>query len=558
MILRPRQREFVDRCVEALRERGNTFGVAPTAAGKTIMLSFIARAFRGSGIVLQHLIELIDQNRAKFSKCYPEARVGLITADTKAPLCDIDGWTFGMQQTLVRHPELVRPWDLVIIDEAHHAAAASYDTIIERVKELNPKAMVLGLSATPNRADGKALRKHFSNVADQIFISELIISGHLVQPRCFVRTLPDVRDGIAELRHDGSDYDMEAASDLMNTLSQNERMVEEWEKLAHERQTIVFGCDIAHAEAIADAWAARGYTTGLVHSRMGSEKRDKALAAFRSGDIQVMTNCSVLTEGFDHQPVSCIVLARPSSSKPVVMQMVGRGFRTVDPTVHPGIIKSDCVLLDFGTSLEMIGDLEQEPKLEGKGDKECPECHAMVPRSSPECPLCGHVFVKLIMVGGGGAGEPEIIDDFTMREIRLIDTSPFRWEDLDGVVTIAKGFNAWAVVIYYQNSWYCVGASRFESARLIAHGPVRYLALAAGDDWMRANENDDTARKSKRWLNEPMSDKQAAQLGVVNRLGVLHVNKYKAGCYMTWKFNAILIRKIVTHAASATNKVRAA
>jgi hypothetical protein len=343
----------------------------------------------------------------------------------------------------------------------------------------------------------------------------------------------------------------------MNTLSQNERMVEEWEKIASGRQTIVFGCDIAHAEAIQGAWSAKGYKAGIVHSRLGDDKREAALAAFRSGDLQVMTNCSVLTEGFDHQPVSCIVLARPSSSKPVVMQMVGRGFRTVDPELFPGTLKSDCVLLDFGTSLEMIGDLEQEPKLEGTDYKHCPECHARVPRASVECPFCGHVFVKLVVVGGGG-GEPEIIDDFTMREIRLIDTSPFRWEDLDGVVTIAKGFNAWAVVIYYGNLWYCVGASRFASVRLLAQGPVKYLALAAGDDWMRSNETDDTARKSKRWLNEPMSDKQAAQLGVVNRLGVLHVNKYKAGCYMTWRFNAIVIRKIVTHAAATTNQTRAA
>ncbi len=112
----------------------------------------------------------------------------------------------------------------------------------------------------------------------------------------------------------------------------------------------------------------------------------------------MIANVAVLTEGYDNPPTSCVVLLRPSSYKSTMIQMVGRGLRTVDPEEYPGVIKTDCVILDFGTSSLIHGSLEQDVDLDGRlatGDaptKQCPECAATVPAAVIECPLCGYVW----------------------------------------------------------------------------------------------------------------------------------------------------------------------
>ena len=120
----------------------------------------------------------------------------------------------------------------------------------------------------------------------------------------------------------------------------------------------------------------------------------------RQGEIRVIVNVAVLTEGWDHPPTSCVVLLRPSSYKSTMIQMVGRGLRIVDPEEHPGIVKTDCVVLDFGTSSLIHGTLEQDVDLNGKLDpgdaptKACPGCGADIPLAATECPLCGEAFPR--------------------------------------------------------------------------------------------------------------------------------------------------------------------
>ena len=185
MQLRPRQTVFVDRCKIALQQHGNTIGVATVGFGKTIALSAIAASYPRS-LVLQHRIELLEQNRGKFQRVAPEAATATFAADHKrwAP----DGHTFAMVQSLGTKASipLMKPVDLVVIDEAHHASAASYLRVIEQAKELNPATHILGVTATPERGDGKGLRAVFSNVADIVSLSEMVQSGFLVRPRRFV------------------------------------------------------------------------------------------------------------------------------------------------------------------------------------------------------------------------------------------------------------------------------------------------------------------------------------------------------------------------------------
>jgi len=189
MILRVRQKEFVEKSVKALLERGNTLGVAPTGSGKTIMLSAVVgqvlNGHGGKAAILAHRAEITAQNMDKFRRVNPNLNVSVVDAKTKS--WDGDA-VFAMVQTLSRENNLSQMphLDLLVVDEAHHAEAATYRRIIDAAKSKNGRVKIYGVTATPNRGDGKSLRNIFNNCADQISLGEMIASGQLVRPRTFV------------------------------------------------------------------------------------------------------------------------------------------------------------------------------------------------------------------------------------------------------------------------------------------------------------------------------------------------------------------------------------
>ena len=156
-------------------------------------------------------------------------------------------------------------------------------------------------------------------------------------------------------------------------------------------KTIVFASTVRHAEHAAEAFRAEGVNAAVVSGKTPSFERAALLRRFDEGDVQVLVNVAVLTEGYDSQPVSCVVLLRPCSFKSTMLQMIGRGLRTVDPARYPGVVKTDCVVMDFGRSLATHRDLESKVRMEDK-QKPCPECGAEIPCGVMECPICGHVF----------------------------------------------------------------------------------------------------------------------------------------------------------------------
>jgi DNA repair protein RadD len=385
MQLRPRQRTFVDKSVAALDERGNTLGVAPTGAGKTVMASAIVGHYVNQGasaMVLQHRDELVDQNRKTFEKINAKASTGLFTAARKEWGY---GCTFAMVATLANDANLagMPPLDVLAIDEGHHAVAPSYMRIIDTAKQRNPNVKLLLVTATPGRGDKKALRAVVDNVSDQISLRELIEARLLVRPRTIVLDI-GVRDELAGVRKTLSDFDMAAVEAIMDKTVLNDRIVEEWGKLAGDRQTVIFCSTVAHAQHVADTFNAAGVRAATVEGKMSATDRRETLAAYDRGELQVITNVAVLTEGWDHQPTSCIILLRPSSYKSTMIQMIGRGLRKVEPERYPGVVKDDCIVLDFGTSILTHGSIEQDVDLEGGGVKECPECCASVPKQSRE------------------------------------------------------------------------------------------------------------------------------------------------------------------------------
>ena len=359
MMLRPRQSLLVKRTLDALAQHGNTLAIAPTGFGKTIMLSAVAGSLLSEPdakvCILAHRTELTDQNRGKFSRVNPGLTTSVFDANQKS-------WegnaTFAMVQTLSRplHLKQIPTLDLLVIDEAHHASSPSYRVVIDQVLARNPKAAICGLTATPNRGDGKALREVFSNVADQISLGEMIASGHLVSPRTFVIDV-GAQEALQNVRRTAIDFDMEQVASILNKSLITEAVIAHWKQKAADRKTIIFCSTVAHAQSVSDAFAASGVQAVLIHGELSDAERKARLKEYECGRAQVVVNVAVLTEGYDYTPTACVVLLRPSSYKSTFIQMVGRGLRTVDPDEIPGVIKTNCIVLDFGTASLLHGAL---------------------------------------------------------------------------------------------------------------------------------------------------------------------------------------------------------
>tara|TARA_R110001606_G_scaffold99978_1_gene220218 strand:- start:39 stop:959 length:921 start_codon:yes stop_codon:yes gene_type:complete len=266
------------------------------------------------------------------------------------------------------------------------------------------------------------------------------------------------------------------------------------------------------------------------------------------GDLQVIVNVAVLTEGFDAPPVSCIILTRPCSQKGTMVQMIGRGLRILDPELYPNIIKTDCVVMDFGTSIITHGGLDETANLDGKEKSEageaptkiCPDCGSEVPSSIRICPICEHEFRKRVK---------EELDTFVMTEYDLMKMSPFMWIDPfgQGNAMMATGFSGFTLVGQVGEYWIAMVKAKNKKVRLVSIGS-KVQAMAAGDDFLREIEDSSAANKTKRWLNQPASEIQKQHLaskGVQINMMDFSWTKYKATCSLSYYWNREAIDDLI-------------
>ena len=387
LILRPRQQEMTDKAKTALMEYGNTLCVAPTGAGKTIMLSAVIKDHLKQGekcLVLQHTDEILDQNRAKFKIVDSSRKLSLVNGKIKDFSGDV---IFSMVQSLQRDKTLcfMPKIDFLVIDEAHHSVAPTYERVIQQAIQLNPSLQILGMTATPTRADKHGLAQVFSNVADQITIEELVASGDLLYPKTFVIE-SDIQDKIKKSLWAGEDEENSDAEDFIAEIDQLE-IIKHWQTKAQGRKTVIFCSRVEHSLATVETFNKAGIKAVHIDGTFGREDRQQALESFTRGDAQVICNVSVLTEGWDYPPVSCIILLRAFSSQPAMVQMIGRGLRTLDPSLYPDCVKNDCIVLDFGLSVSHHGSIESKVDLLPK--KKCPACKSFIPSLAKICPQCG-------------------------------------------------------------------------------------------------------------------------------------------------------------------------
>jgi superfamily II DNA or RNA helicase len=514
----------------ALADNDNTLGVAPTGAGKTIMLSkvignFYAQNPNLKACVLAHRDELTAQNEEKFRRVNPSISTGIVDSYGKSWNGQV---TFAMVQTLARENNLKEMplVDLVVIDEAHHITAPSYKNVLDYAYKTNPNLKILGVTATPERGDKSSLGEVFNNCCDQITIGELILSGNLVRPTTFAIDTGNITEKLKALKtRSKGDYSDDEVASILDSEPLNSEVIRHWREKAGDRKTVVFCSNIAHASNVTNSFNTSGVPAALVTGKMTKEQRSLVFENMTQGKIRVIVNVAVLTEGWDYPPISCVVLLRQSSYKSTMVQMIGRGLRTIDPSTYPDIIKKDCVVLDFGISTILHGSLDQMINLssKNKGFKICPSCKKKIPKNSDECPLCNAALVAGEQVEDKEQKPKTTLSNFEMAEIDLLGAVNFHFTALADDSLLASGFNSWAYIQKKGDIWVAIGGKQdkgyslndLDSGKVIADIPTRVIyqggkleAIAAANDFLSLYEKEETAMKSAKWRNERPTERQ--------------------------------------------------
>lgn len=364
--LRPYQLQGVE-AVEASPSQA-TLLVIPTGGGKTVCAEeLLARATaRGErALVLVHRRELLRQTHQRL-----QARLGTLQVGIIAPGTPQSPWSpvqVAMVQTVAVR-DARPPADLIIWDEAHHALAEQWRSILNSY----PAAKLVGLTATPQRLDGKPLGDIFESLVVAATYPELLAQGHLVD--CRVYQPPEIP---------GSGL----ARDPLDA----------WQRYGEQSQTFGFASSVAQACELAARFTSAGIPSAVIEAGTPARERDRILEAFRAGTIKVLWNVFCLTEGTDVPSARCVLLARSCAHVSMYLQIVGRVLR-------PHASKPDAILIDLSGATLIHGmPLEDRAySLTGKGItrtslealKNCQQCGATILSAYQVCPECGFEFPR--------------------------------------------------------------------------------------------------------------------------------------------------------------------
>lgn len=386
-------RDYQQQLIEDMRARFRAMDTSilaqlATGGGKTVTSAFMVKGSAAKGkrcLWVVHRREIIMQASKTFWNM--DIDHGLIMGGAltdPGKLVQI-----GSVQTVAKRLNKIGHFDLIIFDECHHMASAQYQALFDRF----PRAQKIGLTATPWRLDGKGLGGWFQSMVNGPTPAELIERGALCDYRLFAPSAPDV-SGVAK---QGGDFKSADLTKIMNKATITGDAVQHYRRLAPGKQAVAFCCSIEHSRDVAAQFCAAGIAAEHVDGQMDHSQRDAIVDRFASGQIKVLSNASLLGEGFDVPAIEAVILLRPTASLSLHLQQIGRGLRPA-----PG--KPHAIILDHAGNSERHGlpdddrewTLDDRPKKK-RGEKsevsikQCPDCFR-VHKPSPACPQCGHVY----------------------------------------------------------------------------------------------------------------------------------------------------------------------
>lgn len=399
------QQEAVDSVFDYFKVKtGNPLIALPTGTGKSAVLAFflerVLKSWPGQRILcLTHVRELIRQSYEEFVGIWPEAPVGIYSAslkqrDTVMPIifagvasvkaCIQDfGWR-----------------DLVIIDEAHLLGPSDksmYQTIIRELKVINPALKVIGLTATPYRlgqgriTDDGLFTDICYDMTNMASFNRLVAEGFICPPITKKTGTEIDTSEVSVVTGEFAGAQLEAAVTKVMIAACQELCY----RAADRISWIVFAPGIENSEAIASVLNSYGVKTAAVHSKLKGHERDERIQDFKDFKYRCLVSNNILTTGFNHRPVDCIGMMRPTLSPGLWVQMLGRGTRISHETQ-----KHDCLVLDFAGNTRRLGPINDPvlPRKKGKGGggdapvRICEVCGTYCHASVRVCDCCGHEF----------------------------------------------------------------------------------------------------------------------------------------------------------------------
>lgn len=428
-------RDYQESAVQAVRDsfrngHKKTLLVSPTGSGKTVIFSYIAAGMAKNNkriLIVAHRRELLKQISGALKKV--GVRHAVLSGGT--PGIPIANVVVASVFTLVRRMKMMKPFDLIIGDEAHHFTP---DSSWGKVVAGFPSARVLGVTATPERLDGKGMGQMFDDMVMGPTVAELTAQGFLSHAVVYAPSAPDL--GSVGTRM--GDYVSKQLEDAMDKPIITGSAVKHYGKYAPGKKAIAFCVSVKHAKDVAEDFRSSGYAASHIDGGMDDTERDAVLKAFEEDRIQILTSCDLVSEGFDLPSVEVAILLRPTKSLGLFLQQCGRAIRP-----HPD--KERTIILDHAGNTARHGFIDDERDWSladgfvanrGKSGEKvvsvrtCTACFA-VHKPTPTCPMCGHIYpitarkVKhvdgdLVETRRDGEAANETAEDMMQKKFRVL------------------------------------------------------------------------------------------------------------------------------------------
>lgn len=393
-VLRPYQQKGVTEILACLQRgvKGTLYSL-PTAGGKTVVLSDVVRDRAAADWeiwIFVHRRELLHQTSRMLEAASIDHGIiapGHPVTSDRVQVASID--TIGARLAqLAARLATVR---LAIMDEAHHVVAGKWRAAISAM----PNALLVGVTATPFRYDGKGLGDFFQQALKGPGIRELVAQGYLA-PAC-VYAPPNKLD-LRKVKTRMGDYAVNELRKLVDTDELTASAVFDYVRICPGKPAIVFCVDVEHTHHVAAAFRAAGWASAGLDGSMPTHVRDRAIRELATGKLQILTSCEIISEGTDIPVVTAAILLRPTKSTGLYLQQVGRAMR-----LYPG--KTHAIIIDKVGNVQAHGmpDEERRWSLSGglKGmervvtaTKRCRTCHHVCAQGPESCPACGKAYPK--------------------------------------------------------------------------------------------------------------------------------------------------------------------
>ena len=397
----------------------------PTGSGKTFVAAHLVSEIGLPTVFMVHRDELVTQTLRQMRMVNPALSLGVCKADRNELQRDIvvaSAQTLAHASRLAMLRNAVGGAGLFVSDESHHDRAPSR---MRAISEMEP-ALLVGLTATPQRGDKQGLDAIYDEIVYHLPMLDLIARGQLAR---LVGLRIDTETELDEVHTRDGEFAEDELAAAVDTPERNQLIVESWRKHAHDRtRTVAFCVNRQHAKDLRDCFRAAGIQAEMVLGETPPEDRTRIFSDFHSGRLPVLTNCMVLTEGYDEPAIDCILMARPTKSAGLFVQCVGRGARK-----SPG--KTNCLVIDFV-------DATSKHKLIGFPSLLGEEPAAARPGGIPGEPaplLVQGEMVDLLEMVQKRAKVRERAAVF----VDLFASSPFIWREVGGRFMAPAGKDAW-------------------------------------------------------------------------------------------------------------------